>query len=114
MIFSEADTRYRRSRRHGPSRGAALDHDRARRTAAAGNGETGGFPVLAMTVLEDGATRVLGRNRHQRHHDLDLSVDIVFRQSLGRKNRIIDGRGVAPNPAAAILRIPFCAHSLHP
>jgi len=84
-----------------------LDDDGARRAGAAGDGEAAG--VLALTHFQDGAPRLFGGNLHQRHDDIDLAVDLIG-QALGGKNSVLDGRRIAPDPAPAVLGIPYIRH----
>ena len=95
--------------RRWAARGPALDDDGTLRSGAAGNGQLAG--VLARRVPQHGAARIFGRDRHQRHDDLDLTVDVLS-QALRRDDRVVERRRVSPHAAAAVLRIPYVAHSL--
>ena len=84
-----------------------LDDDRARRADAAGNGKAG--RLLALTHFQNGRASDFGGNVHQRHDDLDLAVDVIG-HALRGQNRVLDGRRIAPDPAAAVLSFPNFAH----
>src|ERR1700752_2317764 len=94
--------------RNRAARRLAFHHDRALRSAAAGEGD-GRRRLARRGRLLQGRAHFIGAYFHQARCDIDLLFDIIS-QSAGCKDRFLERRRIVSHPARAILCFPGRAH----